>query len=76
MHLRPSRYTGNLALFIILNAPWFMNMMWTILRPFLPVFIISKIVIFKSGSSQLHHFIDANQVPPIASTTSCTPKQL
>jgi hypothetical protein len=59
------RYTGNLALFIILNAPWFMNMMWTILRPFLPVFIISKIVIFKSGSSQLHHFIDSNQVPPI-----------
>ena len=39
-----------------------MNMMWTILRPFLAPFIISKIVIFKSGSGQLHHFIDANQV--------------
>jgi hypothetical protein len=58
-------------MFIILNAPWFMNMMWTILRPFLPVFIISKIVIFKSGSSQLHHFIDSNQAFHLTSRPSC-----
>jgi hypothetical protein len=50
-----------------------MNMMWTILRPFLPVFIISKIVIFKSGTSQLHHFIDSNQVLPLASAPSSQP---
>jgi len=59
-----TKYTGNLSMFIIVNAPWYMNMMWTILRPFLAPFIISKIVIFKSGSAQLHHFIDANQVVP------------
>jgi hypothetical protein len=48
-----------------------MNMMWTILRPFLAPFIISKIVIFKSGSAQLHHFIDANQVFVCSCVRAC-----
>ena len=57
-------YPETLKTFYIINAPWFFNMLWAIVRPFLDTVTANKFVILGSDYiEKLREAIDDSQIP-------------
>jgi len=50
---------------VVINTPWFFNVLWNIVKPWLDARTLSKVIIISGNDSetQLHNYIDEENIP-------------